>query len=118
MLLARGHKSIKRQRIFAHMGINQECDFGVQLAECGVGRKRHLYEVADAAHVHEHLVRSFFRKPSAKLPNHLFCSTPAASIAAFSSPVNAKQGWVTKRGKVIHPTGFERNGESSLSQSG
>ncbi len=70
MFFARGHKPVKRQRIFAHMGVNEKDDFGVQLAKRGVGRKRHLHEVADAAHVHEHLIRSFFREASAKLANH------------------------------------------------
>jgi hypothetical protein len=50
--------------------MDQESDFGVQLAERGVRRKRDLHEVPDAAHVHEHLVRSFFGEPSAKLANH------------------------------------------------
>src|SRR5260370_955176 len=70
MLFARGNKTVQRQRIFTHMGVDQERHFGVELAERGVRRKRHLHEVADAAHVHEHLIRSFFAEPSAKLANH------------------------------------------------
>src|SRR5882762_11874899 len=70
MLFPRRHKPVQRQRIFPYMGMDQESDFGVQLAERGVRRKRDLHEVPDAAHVHEHLVRSFFGEPSAKLANH------------------------------------------------
>src|SRR5712692_12071473 len=70
MLFARGNKTVQRQRIFTHMGVDQERHFGVELAKRVVRRKRHLHEVADAAHVHEHLIRSFFAEPSAKLANH------------------------------------------------
>src|SRR2546423_278802 len=55
---------------FADVGMNQEVHFGVQLAERGVRRQRHLHEVAHAAHVQEHLIRSFFGKAPAKLANH------------------------------------------------
>ena len=70
MFFARGDKSVQRQRIFADVGMNQEVHFGVQLAERGVRRQRHLHEVAHAAHVQEHLIRSFFGKAPAKLANH------------------------------------------------
>src|SRR5258708_5850753 len=52
------------------MGVDQEGHFGVQIAERGVRGERHLHEVAHAAHVNEHLIRSFFGEPSAKLANH------------------------------------------------
>src|SRR2546430_11015819 len=67
MLFARGYEAKERQRIFAHMGMNQKGNFGVQFSQRRVSRKRHLHEITDAAHVHEHLVRSFFGEPSAQL---------------------------------------------------
>src|SRR2546427_5641420 len=70
MLFARGNKAIEREGVFPHMGVNQEGDFGVQLAQRGVSRERHLHEIADTAHVHEHLIRSFSGEASAKLANH------------------------------------------------
>src|SRR6266478_3039491 len=70
MFFPRGNKSVQRQRVFSHMGVDQEGYFSVQLAKRGIRRKRHLHEVAHAANVHEHLIRSFFGKPSAKLANH------------------------------------------------
>ena len=36
MFFARRHEAKKRQRIFAHVGVNQEGDLGVQFAERGV----------------------------------------------------------------------------------
>src|SRR5258705_12097428 len=70
MFFARGHKSVERQGIFANVRMNEKGHFGVQFAECRVRRERHLHEVAHAAHVHKHLIRSFFGKPSVKLANH------------------------------------------------
>src|SRR6267154_1350288 len=52
------------------MSMNQERHFGMEFAQRGISRERHLHHVAHAAHVHEHLVRSFFGEPSAKLANH------------------------------------------------
>src|SRR5258708_9619806 len=52
------------------MGVDQEGYFGMKLAERTVRRQRHLHEVAHAAHIDEHLIRSFFSEPSAKLANH------------------------------------------------
>src|SRR5713226_10406435 len=52
------------------MGVDQEGDFGVEVAERGVRGERHLHDISHAAHVDEHLVRSLFGEPSAKLANH------------------------------------------------
>src|SRR5579862_6811394 len=70
MLLARRDEPVQRQRIFAHVRVDQERDFGVEFPECGVRRERDSYYVPDSPHVHQHLARSFFREPSAQLPNH------------------------------------------------
>src|SRR6267378_6103543 len=70
MFLARGDKPVQGQCIFPYMRVDQEGHFGMQLAERGVSRKRHLNDIADSAHVDKHLVWSFFGKPSAKLANH------------------------------------------------
>src|SRR6266481_7781787 len=70
MLFARGNKTIEGQGVFAHVGVNQEGDFGVQVAEGGEGGERDLHEVADAADVHEDLIRALVSETSAKLANH------------------------------------------------
>src|SRR6266849_9368856 len=70
MFFPRRNKSVQRQRIFPYMRMDQKGHFGMKFAKRGVRRKRHLHEVPYAAHINEHLVRSFFGKPSAKLANH------------------------------------------------
>ena len=70
MFFARREKSVERERIFANMGVNQQSDFGVQIAKRGVGRERNQHNVADAADVNEHLIRSLVGKPPAQLANH------------------------------------------------
>src|SRR6266581_9545778 len=67
------------------MGVDQERHFGVELTKRGVGRKRHLHEVADAAHVHEHLIRSFFGEAPAKLANY---RTPVLPLSLRPSTHN------------------------------
>src|SRR5260370_16850448 len=82
MLFARGKKTVESQRIFAHVSVDQQGDFGVQLAEGGEGRERHLHEIADAADIHEHLIRSLAGENSAKLANHrkrVFITQPMVS---------------------------------------
>src|ERR1700732_3209297 len=70
MLFARGQKPIQRQRIFAHMRVDQQRNFRMEFPERGVGREGHLHDVPNAAHIHEHLVRSLIGEVSAKLANH------------------------------------------------
>src|SRR5438046_55831 len=95
MFFPRGDKSIQRQRIFAHMGVDQEGDFSMQFAERGIRRKRHLHDVPYAAHVDEHLARSFFGEPSAKLANHRSPVLPLffrpSTRSRTSPPVFAKE---------------------------
>src|SRR5439155_13067677 len=50
--------------------MNQQCDFGVEFAECGVSRQRNRHQVSHAAYIHHHLVRAFIGKPAAELSNH------------------------------------------------
>src|SRR5262249_4987940 len=79
MLFTRRNEAIERQSIFAHVGVSQQRDFRVQFAEPGVSRKRDLYEVANAANVDQHFVRSFFGEASAQLANHR-CSESWAPV--------------------------------------
>src|SRR6266478_7177997 len=50
--------------------MNQESDFGVQVAEGGEGGERDLHEVADAADVDEDLIRALVSETSAQLAYH------------------------------------------------
>jgi hypothetical protein len=51
MLFARGEKTVEGESVFAHVGVDEESDFGVQLAERGEGGERDLHKVADAADI-------------------------------------------------------------------
>src|SRR3954451_2364276 len=70
MFFARREESIKRKRVFAYMGVDEQSDFRVEFAERGICRERNLNDVADATNIHENLVRSFVGEATAKLANH------------------------------------------------
>src|SRR5260370_42182356 len=70
MFFAGGEKTVEREGVFAHVGVNQQRDVGVQIAERGEGGERDLYEVADAAYIDEDLIRALVGEKSAKLANH------------------------------------------------
>ena len=59
MLLARGKEPVQTERVLADMRMNEQGHFGVELAERRVSREGNLHQVADAAHVYEHLIWSF-----------------------------------------------------------
>src|SRR6266404_6170292 len=52
------------------MSVNQQSDFGVQLAESREGGKRHGNQIAHTADIDHDLVRAFIGKPAAQLSNH------------------------------------------------
>ena len=41
------------------MRVDEQRHFGVQIAKRGKRRERNQHKIADAAHIHEHLIRSF-----------------------------------------------------------
>ena len=71
MFFARGNKTIESERIFAHVGVNQQGDFGMQFAESGERGERNLHEIADAADIHEHLIRSLAGRHTVLMSSHI-----------------------------------------------
>src|SRR5215467_5438297 len=70
MFFARGKKAVEGECVFSDMRVNQERDFGVELAEGGISGKRNGYDVADTAYINEDLVGPFVGEASAKLSDH------------------------------------------------
>ena len=70
MLFAGSEKSIEREGVFTNVGVNEQSDFRVEVAEPGVGGKRDSDEIAYPAYVHEHLVGPFVGKRAAELADH------------------------------------------------
>jgi len=70
MFFARGEKAIKREGVLANVRMDQQSDFGMQLAKRGEGGERNLHKVADAAYIDEDLIRALIGETSAKLANH------------------------------------------------
>src|SRR5260370_37386034 len=50
--------------------MNQQRDFSMQLAKCGIGGKRYSDQIPHTANIHHDLVGAFIGKPAAKLSNH------------------------------------------------
>src|SRR5579859_419403 len=70
MFFAGREKTVERERVFANVSVNEQRDFGVKFAERGIGGKRNGNDVADAAHIDEHLVGPFVSEAAAKLSDH------------------------------------------------
>src|ERR1700685_95852 len=52
------------------MRVDQQNNFGVQIAERRVSGKWNVHQISHAAHVHNNLIGLFFRECSAKLRDH------------------------------------------------
>jgi hypothetical protein len=70
MLFPRGDEAVECERVLADVRVNEKSDLGMKFAESGVGGKRDLDKVPNAADIDEHLIRAFFGEASAKLANH------------------------------------------------
>src|SRR5215470_778691 len=74
------------------MRVNQQGNFGMEVAQRRVGGKRNLNHVADTTDVYEHLVRPFVGESPAKLTNHRgsvlppCCGLSNAATAAIRPP--------------------------------
>ena len=76
MFFARRKKAVKSELIFAHVRVNQEGDFGVEIAKGGVSRERDLHDVADTGHVHQDLVGALVGEATTKLADHRWSVLP------------------------------------------
>ena len=70
VLFARGKEAVEREGVFADVGVNQQSDFRVQIAESGESGKRDGDEIADAADIEDYLVRAFIEEAAAEESNH------------------------------------------------
>src|SRR5215470_5143497 len=70
MFLAGRKKTVESKSILANVGVNEERDFGVELAERGVGGERNGDDVTDTTDIHENLIGAFVSEPAAKLSDH------------------------------------------------
>src|SRR5713226_4214426 len=97
MLFARGEKAVEGEGIFAHVGVDEQGDFGVQFAEGGERGERDLHEVADAAYIDEDLIRALVGETSAKLANHrrrVFSSAVGVSTRGSARRVRMSREYV------------------------
>src|SRR6266849_9691932 len=111
MFFAGGNESVERKRIFAHVRVNQERDFGMEFTERGEGREWHLDEIADAAHIENDLIRSFFSEASAERSNH---RSPVLPPFLRLSTHRWDSGYSRKKGTT--PLGLSRFAPSSESR--
>src|SRR5579862_1491265 len=71
MFLARTQKAIQGNRVLAYLRMDQKRDIGMKVPQRVKRRKWNVHEVAASTDIHQHLVRPFVAKRSAKLCNHL-----------------------------------------------
>src|SRR5580692_1896876 len=76
MLFSRAQKAVEGNRVLAHLRVDQQRDVRMKIPKRVKRRKWNVHEVADSAHVHQHLVRPFVAERSAKLSNHLVATRP------------------------------------------
>jgi hypothetical protein len=70
MLFPGRKKAVKRQGVFPHMRVNQQRNFGVEIAKGGKRGKWHGNQVADASDVENDLVGPFFEQAAAEESDH------------------------------------------------
>jgi len=97
MLLASGEKTIESQGVFANVRVDEQGDFGVEIAERCKGGKRHGNKIADAADIEDYLVGSFFEKTPAKKSDHRLPVLPRKSrgVNEVREGRRKSQRWVT-----------------------
>src|SRR5262249_44062301 len=62
--------TVESKRVFANVGVNEECDFGVKFVERGVRGEWNSDDIADTTDIHENLIGAFVSEPAAKLSDH------------------------------------------------
>ncbi len=70
MPFARSEETVERERVLAHVGVDQQRDLFMQLTEAIERRERDVDQVAHAAYVHQYLVGPLVHQPAAKLRDH------------------------------------------------
>src|SRR6267378_3751883 len=70
MLFPGRKKAVKRKSVFPHMRVDQQSDFGVEIAKCGKRGERHSNQIADAADIENDLIGPFFEQTAAEESDH------------------------------------------------
>src|SRR5258708_13228854 len=70
MLFPSRKKAVKRKSIFPHMRVDQQSDFGVEIAKRGKRGERHSNQIADAADIENDLIGPFFEQTAAEKSDH------------------------------------------------
>ena len=65
-----GKKSEQRQHVLANMGMNVELHGLILFRQRRIGRNRNGHLIADAVHIHNHLIGMLFEKGAAKMGDH------------------------------------------------
>ncbi len=89
MLFARAQKTVQRDGIFAHLRVNQKRDVGMKIAQRVKRGQRDMHEVADAAHIHQHLNSAVYRQAYREAAQSSRVHPPAI-MAARPASVNAR----------------------------
>ena len=63
-------EAVERQRVFANVRVDAQAHFGADVGKLGEGRHRDGDVIADAARLHNRLVRMFFEKNAAQMSEH------------------------------------------------
>jgi len=70
MLFPGRRKPLKRKGVFPHMRVDQQSDFGVEIAKCGKRGERHGNQIADAADIENDLIGPFFEQTATEESDH------------------------------------------------
>ncbi len=76
MLFPGRKKAVKRKSVFPHMRVDQQSDFGAEIAKCGKRGERHSNQIADAADIENDLIGPFFEQTAAEESDHRFKVLP------------------------------------------
>src|SRR5258708_38123901 len=70
MLFPGRKKAVKRKGVFPDMRVDQQSDFGAEIAKCGKRGERHGNQIADAADIENDLIGPFFEQTAAEESDH------------------------------------------------
>jgi hypothetical protein len=70
MFFTRGEKTVEGQRVFPHVGVNQERHFAVEIRESSKRGKWNGDQVADSADIENDLIGSFLEQAAAEESDH------------------------------------------------
>src|SRR5260370_33570414 len=94
MLFPSRKKAVKRQGVFPHMRVDQQSDFGVEIAKCGKRGERHSNQIADAADIENDLIGPFFEQTAAEESDHRLKVLPLGGGGVIAGKSYALLWWL------------------------